>query len=163
MKLTRKLLALVAFLATVSFLKANDNATDTNATVADVNSTRPESLSIIDNNLAEGHALKKPFTAIYFTASWCPACRGFSPKVADFNNEYGKETNIVIVSADGNNEFYKRYSVPWLVLKKSGHKQIADLFNINYIPKIVLLDPDGQQMDRDDWKKRKEKWNTTNK
>ena len=159
MKLSRKLLALVAFIASTSLLKAN--TADSNTT--DANSTRPATLAEIDKHVVQTQTLGKPFTAVYFTATWCPASRSMNSKVVDFSNEYGDETNIVIVSLDGNTEFYKRYDVPWIVLKQSGHKQIKELFNIKYIPKVVLLNPDGQQMDRDDWKKRKKTWNITNK
>ena len=44
-----------------------------------------------------------PAVAIYFSAHWCPPCRGFTPVLAEFYNEANesdKQVEIVFVSLD---------------------------------------------------------------
>ena len=60
---------------------------------------------------------------IYFSAEWCPPCKGFTPKLVDFYNKLkGKETNlkfeIVFVSWDKDEASFKDYfgGMPWLAL-----------------------------------------------
>lgn len=149
MSLSRKAIAALAFISAALFCHAEHNATS-----LDSNNTKPVILSLIDNNLSKRGTLTKQFVGVYFTASWCQACRHYSPKVVDFHNEYGEETDIVIVSIDNNIKFYDRYSVPWLVLKNSAKKEIVDQFNIKSIPAFVLIDKTGNRMTRQDWKKR---------
>ena len=58
---------------------------------------------------------------IYFSAHWCPPCRGFTPKLASVYNEIkeeGKDFEIVFVSWDRDEESFKEYhgEQPWLAL-----------------------------------------------
>ena len=57
---------------------------------------------------------------IYFSAHWCPPCRGFTPTLAEFYNKLKAarpgELEIVFVSFDRDEEGFKDYygSMPWL-------------------------------------------------
>lgn len=57
---------------------------------------------------------------LYFSAHWCPPCRGFTPKLAEFYKKHHEDKNfeIVFVSSDKNEAEFKEYfnEMPWLAL-----------------------------------------------
>lgn len=57
---------------------------------------------------------------IYFSAHWCPPCRGFTPKLAEFYKKLHTEKNfeIVFVSSDKSEDEFQKYhkEMPWLAL-----------------------------------------------
>jgi nucleoredoxin len=57
---------------------------------------------------------------IYFSAHWCPPCKGFTPVLAEFYTKYSKSKNfeIIFVSADRDENSFKAYynEMPWLTL-----------------------------------------------
>ena len=60
---------------------------------------------------------------MYFSAHWCPPCRGFTPKLAEWYNNFKKLPNgdkleIVFVSSDRDEKTFKEYyaEMPWLAL-----------------------------------------------
>lgn len=58
---------------------------------------------------------------ILSSAYWCPPCKGFTPILTKFYNNYHEAKNfeIIFVSSDRNeNEFNEYYSkMPWLALE----------------------------------------------
>jgi len=55
---------------------------------------------------------------VYFSAHWCPPCRGFTPTLAEFYEEVnadGKNVEIVFVSSDKSEDQFKEYlgEMPW--------------------------------------------------
>lgn len=63
---------------------------------------------------------------LYFSAHWCPPCRQFTPRLAEWYNNFKKTSNgsnleIVFVSSDGDEESFKNYydEMPWLALPYS--------------------------------------------
>ena len=91
---------------------------------------------------------------IYFVASWCPPCQGFTPILVQFYNKCVKEgkIEIVYISSDRTVESFEGYygKMPWLALPSdpgtAGIKnKLAQLFEITGIPtSIVLQVPSGQ-------------------
>lgn len=66
---------------------------------------------------------KDSVIGIYFSAHWCPPCRGFTPKLIEFyNNEKQKKDSvkfeIIFVSWDRDEANFKEYfgTMPWLAL-----------------------------------------------
>ena len=63
----------------------------------------------------EGYVL-----GLYFSAHWCPPCRAFTPKLADWYNklkggEIGEKFEIVFLSSDRDEGSFKEYfdEMPW--------------------------------------------------
>lgn len=74
-----------------------------------------------DGEIATGTALKdKKAVALYFSAHWCPPCRGFTPKLADWyaKDLQNKGLEVVFVSSDRDEDAFKEYygEQPWLSL-----------------------------------------------
>lgn len=92
---------------------------------------------------------------IYFSASWCPPCRAFTPQLvaayAQLQTE-GKPFEIVFVSHDQNEagmrDYMKRYEMPWLAVP-FGDKPIDALkkrFGVAGIPTLVVVDSAGKTL-----------------
>jgi len=84
---------------------------------------------------------------IYFSAHWCPPCRGFTPVLAEaYKNisNAGKKLEIVFVSSDrdqaGFDGYYK--DMPWKALPFTNSEkknELAEKFNVRGIPMLVLM------------------------
>ncbi|XP_052146508.1 probable nucleoredoxin 1-1 isoform X2 [Oryza glaberrima] len=85
--------------------------------------------------------------ALYFSASWCPPCRRFTPKLIEAYNELvsqGKNFEVVFVSGDKDQEAFDAYfaKMPWLALPFSDSECRAKLnkrFKVRGIPHLVIL------------------------
>lgn len=91
-----------------------------------------------------------PVVAVYFSAHWCPPCRGFTPVLAEWYNsvnEDGKKVEIVFVSCDQNQQQFENYygEMPWLSVPFSAAKvqEIKQTIPFNGIPYLVVLKKDG--------------------
>ncbi|XP_067032909.1 nucleoredoxin-like [Acropora muricata] len=97
---------------------------------------------------------------LYFSAHWCPPCRGFTPKLAKFYEEYNKKQGdkkfeIVFVSSDKNQGEYNSYygEMPWLALPfrdRARKDHLSQKFKVSGIPTLVLLDgKDGKEITKE--------------
>eukprot|EP00919_Chromeraceae_sp_WS-2016_P016945 GHVR01040470.1.p1 GENE.GHVR01040470.1~~GHVR01040470.1.p1 ORF type:complete len:148 (+),score=19.43 GHVR01040470.1:153-596(+) len=87
---------------------------------------------------------------IYFSAHWCPPCRGFTPTLAEWYtnfkaSEKGAQLEIIFVSSDHTDEDFKKYleEMPWLALPyadRDTKDKLSKKFGIKGIPTLVLLD-----------------------
>lgn len=71
---------------------------------------------------------------LYFSAHWCPPCRGFTPQLAQWYNKvksgpHGSEFEIVFVSFDRDEKSFNEYfaEMPWLALPLSESKKKVGL------------------------------------
>ena len=90
------------------------------------------------------------FVGLYFSAHWCPPCRGFTPQLVQFYNEVNKtEKNleIVFVTCDQSQEQFNGYfsEMPWLAVPFGDQRcdLLSDMFECKSIPYLVILRPDG--------------------
>jgi nucleoredoxin len=97
----------------------------------------------------------KKAVILYFSAHWCPPCRGFTPVLAEAYKAYkasgGDEAEIIYVSGDQDLDQFKGYfaEMPWLALPfedKELRSKLNSHFEVQGIPCIVALGPDGSQM-----------------
>lgn len=94
--------------------------------------------------------------AIYFSGHWCPPCRGFTPKLAEWYSSSfkGKGLEIVFVSSDKSQEqfddYYKEH--PWVALpfdNRSAKDALSKKFKVNGIPFLVILDGEGNLINKE--------------
>jgi len=94
--------------------------------------------------------------AIYFSAHWCPPCRGFTPILAKAYRENLKEKGleIIFVSSDQNEAAFASYfkDMPWLALPFAAREvkaKLSEKFRVSGIPTLVLLDSSGKLISTD--------------
>merc|ERR1711963_1107358 len=90
---------------------------------------------------------------LYFSAHWCPPCRGFTPRLKAFYEEYAaKNTDfeIIFISSDQSESemqsYFKEAHGNYLALPYSKQKERAALnamCGVEGIPTLAIVDPDG--------------------
>ncbi|MBK1857463.1 thioredoxin-like domain-containing protein [Cerasicoccus arenae] len=95
----------------------------------------------------------KEYYGIYYSAHWCPPCRGFTPKLIEYYNKASAthgNFEIIFVSSDRSEDamegYITEYEMPWLSLdfdKKDSAKQLTQ-FSASGIPCLVLVDRNGE-------------------
>lgn len=86
---------------------------------------------------------------LYFSAHWCPPCRGFTPKLAElYKDGFQDKIEIIFVSSDRDLASFNKYfsTMPWLALPFDQHEEkeaLSDIFGISGIPSLVILNADG--------------------
>merc|ERR1719502_1092076 len=85
---------------------------------------------------------------IYFSAHWCPPCRGFTPKLAESHTKMvaaGKKWDIVFASSDRDKAAFDEYlaEMPWKAFPHGDERKDAldEMFGVSGIPTLVVLDP----------------------
>jgi len=90
----------------------------------------------------------KAVIGFYFSAHWCPPCRGFTPQLGTKYKalkEAGKDLEIVFVSSDRDEKAFTSYhdEMPWLALpysKRSEKAELSRMFGVNGIPSLIFVD-----------------------
>merc|ERR1712130_252078 len=102
--------------------------------------------------------LDDKYVGIYFSAHWCPPCRGFTPVLAESYNAYlgadKTDFEIVFVSSDQDENAFMGYfgEMPWKALPfslRDKKKALSDKYGVRGIPTFVLLDKDGSTITKD--------------
>jgi len=114
------------------------------------------SLQSKDGSVDTAAALEGKVVGIYFSAHWCPPCRGFTPKLAEFytTSLKNKGMEIVFISSDRDEDSFNEYfkDMPWLALPYADRDAKAALskkFKVNGIPSFVILDSNGGTITKD--------------
>jgi nucleoredoxin len=88
---------------------------------------------------------------IYFSAHWCPPCRGFTPQLVNTYNTLkaaGKKFEIIFASSDHDQKSFKEYmdEMPWLAFPFGDGRITAfnDLYDVEGIPMLVIVDSNGK-------------------
>jgi len=103
-----------------------------------------------DEHPVDASSLDGKVFGLYFSAHWCPPCRGFTPQLAEWYKTSLKDKGmeIVFVSSDRDEKSFQEYFAeqPWLALSYSCRKekeQLSNLFGVQGIPSFVVIDKDG--------------------
>lgn len=93
---------------------------------------------------------------IYFSAHWCPPCRGFTPKLASSYTDHfkAKGMEIVFASSDRDESSFKGYlnEMPWLALpfaERDLKEKLSSKYKVQGIPTFVIIDSDGSLITND--------------
>ena len=101
----------------------------------------------------------KKAVALYFSAHWCPPCRGFTPVAGDFYKSLASSDaaalEVIFVSSDSDEESFKEYyaSMPWVSVAfddESTRSALGSKFGVRGIPAFIVVDPiTGEVVDKD--------------
>merc|ERR1711920_80261 len=115
-----------------------------------------ESLIRKDGSTVATDSLRGETLGLYFSAHWCPPCRGFTPQLKKFYEEYkASDPNfeIIFVSSDkdeqGMLDYFKADHGDYLALpfaKRAEKKELSDMFGVEGIPTFVVVGADGQTL-----------------
>eukprot|EP00667_Euglena_gracilis_P008774 EG_transcript_8894 len=107
-------------------------------------------LQSADGPVDTSEVLSGKKVGLYFSAHWCPPCRGFTPQLAKAYTTTLREKGleVVFVSSDKEESEFQSYfkTMPWLALPFAEREKKAALskkFKVNGIPTLVILDSDG--------------------
>jgi nucleoredoxin len=101
--------------------------------------------------------LKGKYVGLYFSASWCGPCKKFTPILTKAYEELKKDKQpfeIVFCSLDKEEDAFGMYfsTMPWLAVPFADRtiiKQLAEHFELEGIPTLVILNPDGKTVTAD--------------
>jgi len=123
----------------------------------------PNLIQAKDGKAEPFQAGEKPkFTAIYYSAHWCPPCRAFTPKLVAWYKDFkAKHPNFELVFASSDKDatamldYMKETQMPWPAVK-FGEKKAAglDKYAAGGIPYLVLIDENGKDLtgkENNDW------------
>jgi len=109
-----------------------------------------------EGNKVPAEMLKsKKYFGLYFSASWCPPCRMFTPKLSKFVTDFKakrQDVEFIFCSSDRDDASFKEYfkKMSFLAVDKfntEGAKSIIEFLSgkcdVNGIPHLAILDSDG--------------------
>ncbi|KAK8947851.1 putative nucleoredoxin 1 [Platanthera guangdongensis] len=96
--------------------------------------------------------LEGKIVGLYFSASWCPPCRRFTPILAEAYNELASRNSnfeIIFISGDEDDEDFADYfaKMPWLAIPFSDEDTRGSLsteFDVRGYPTVVIIDKNGE-------------------
>ena len=116
----------------------------------------PQELKSKSGITALSEVTESPIIGLYFSAHWCPPCRGFTPVLSEFYkkvNEEKKQIEIIFVSCDRDSKSFDEYynNMPWLTIPFDNEMRntISEAFGINGIPALLIFDNKGNMVDQD--------------
>ncbi len=103
-----------------------------------------------DGKEVSSDRLSGKYVGLYFSASYCPPCRIFTPELIHLRNQYAETFEVVLVGSDYDNEEQQRYmdeyQMPWLAIINESEANIhaSESLDVETIPYLVILDPAGK-------------------
>eukprot|EP00475_Leptophrys_vorax_P012570 TRINITY_DN189_c0_g1_i1.p1 TRINITY_DN189_c0_g1~~TRINITY_DN189_c0_g1_i1.p1 ORF type:complete len:421 (-),score=146.00 TRINITY_DN189_c0_g1_i1:80-1342(-) len=94
------------------------------------------------------------YLALYFSASWCPPCRKFTPELIKFYEAHAAKLDleIVFMSRDKEVNSFNEYfhKMPWKAAPyastRSECAELMEKFGLQGIPSLVILDRETRQL-----------------
>ena len=96
--------------------------------------------------------INKKIIGLYFSASWCPPCRKFTPIVSTFYEdmiEYYDDIEIIYISSDKTNNEFNEYweemtfsALPYIDREKK--EELTKLYEVKQIPVLVFINNNGE-------------------
>lgn len=110
-------------------------------------------LSLSDYRTHKEGDLNRPgcYVLLDFWATWCPDCRKEIPAVKEIFQQYKNKVKLIGVSFDTDKEqlksFREKNEIKWTMYseyKKWKETNISKAYNIQWIPTMYLIDPEGK-------------------
>ena len=91
---------------------------------------------------------------LYFSAHWCPPCRGFTPHLVEFYNtvnESKKTFEVIFVTHDKDQSSWNDYysQMPWAHMKfydSERQEQLRGKYCLDGIPTLAIFTSDGNEL-----------------
>jgi nucleoredoxin len=116
-----------------------------------------KSLNIINKDNQQFNLDNKKIIGLYFSASWCPPCRKFTPVISTLYEdmiEYYDDIEFVFISSDKSNiefnEYWDKMSFPALSYEYRDKKEeLVKLYDIGPSPALIFIDTNGELITKD--------------
>ena len=135
-----------SFLLSISILFFS---TGTDLAAKDSNSLFPKKLIDNKGKSVSSKILENKIVGIYFSAQWCPPCRGFTPSLVDFRNKNSEDFEVVFVSSDRSSEdqlkYMEKYNMNFYAVPHGSDaaNNLKKKFEVRGIPSLVIVDAKG--------------------
>jgi len=104
-----------------------------------------------DGTEVEYASLEGKTVGIYFSAHWCPPCKGFTPELVKTYEKLkaeGKPFEVIFASSDRDEAAFQEYfgEMPWLALPYSDRgakEKLSKFFGVQGIPSFHIVEHDG--------------------
>lgn len=126
---------------------------------ADLSELLPEQLRTANNEVIERSALEGRIVGLYFSASWCPPCRAFTPSLVELRDAHNEVFEVILVGFDrseiAHSRYMHSYNMRFPALGPGDRSAIAHLTKQLQIgdqiplPMLIVLSPDGNIITRD--------------
>jgi thiol-disulfide isomerase/thioredoxin len=113
-----------------------------------------------DGSVAVFEKGKEPdYFVFYFSASWCPPCRAYTPKLVTFyegqqgkGKAEGASFEVILIGEDNNQEamlaYMRDYKMTWLAMEFEERGMRGVPMNpVRAIPAVVIVDNAGKVID----------------
>ena len=102
-------------------------------------------------SLDGSHLASKKVVAIYFSAHWCPPCRGFTPVLAEWYKKVQAShpgvLEVIFASFDQDATQFEEYfhEMPWIAFpfKDDRIEALGDSLDVSGIPALLVFSPKG--------------------
>ncbi|KAI3986681.1 hypothetical protein MKX01_014219 [Papaver californicum] len=140
----------------ISELELEEKANQASQTIEKLLSTHARDYVISKNEQIPVAHLVGKTVGLYFSASWCPPCVKFTPRLAsvyDSLRDKKLDFEIVFISLDRDEEGYLSCceSMSWLALPYGDEiiKVLLRYFSVQAIPSLIIIGPDGKTVTKE--------------
>lgn len=103
------------------------------------------------NKIGKEALKSKKYIALYFSAHWCPPCRGFTPKLAELYKKMQAKRDdfeFIFVSSDRDMASFNEYfgEMPWKAFDKNDanydmiKSTLSNMFDVSGIPHLAVVE-----------------------
>ena len=108
-------------------------------------------------NLDGSHLASRKLVALYFSAHWCPPCRGFTPVLAEWYNKvqaaHPGVLEVIFASFDQDAAQFEEYfhEMPWIAFpfKDERIEPLGEALDVSGIPALLVFDSKGTLISSD--------------